>query len=113
MSAAAAAAARTQAGEDNDEDEASDGEAEAFAAEAPSDPQQLLQYSQPRNDCADLSEWRRRKSAGECFACLAGIHLDKGSQQSLFPCPFHGSSQVDPSDPRNVARAQLYGRDKH
>ena len=73
---------------------------------------QLFQYSQLRNDHADLSEWLQRKTAGECFACLAGIHFEKGSRPSLLPCPFHGSSPVDPSDPRNVARAQRYGRDK-
>ena len=84
-----------------------------FAAKAPGDPQWLFQYSQPRNDHANLSEWQLHKLAGGCFSCLAGIHLDKGSWPSLFLCPFHGCSPVDPFDPYNVARAQRYGRDKH
>ena len=79
---------------------------------APGDPQLLFQYSQPRNDRAYLSEWLRHKSACECFVCLAGIHFNKGSQPSLFQCPFHCSSPVNLSNPRNVARAQRYGRDK-
>ena len=44
--------------EDEDEDEAGYGEAAAFAAEAPSEPHWLFQYSQPRNNRTNLSEWQ-------------------------------------------------------